>query len=154
MEVKSAETKTPILDIRLTDGPVHYEPPPDGLPTGGGENAFLGRTRSELHPVHGELRLLRYEAKASMAQKLMAAIAAEAAASHGLLFVRMVHGLGDVPVGEASVLVQVVGEHRRETFAATAELMDRLKSKVPIWKQEVWADGATWKDGQVVDPAS
>jgi hypothetical protein len=43
---------------RLVDGPVAYEPPPD-LPNGGGENSFLGRTRAEAHPAHGDLRLLR-----------------------------------------------------------------------------------------------
>jgi len=32
--------------------------------------------------------------------------------------------------------------------------MDRLKKKVPIWKQEVWADGATWQDGKPVEPRS
>mmetsp|Transcript_8732 Transcript_8732/g.18796 ORF Transcript_8732/g.18796 Transcript_8732/m.18796 type:complete len:149 (-) Transcript_8732:86-532(-) len=143
----------PLIDIRLVDGPVAYEPPPDLL-RGGGENSFLGRTRAEAHPAHGDLRLLRYEAKASMAVKLLRDIAADAAAAHGLLFVRITHSVGDVPVGQASVLVQVVGEHRKETFPATAEIMDRLKSKVPIWKQEVWADGATWKDGVAVDPAS
>lgn len=142
-----------MVDIRLIDGPVPYEAPPD-LANGGGENAFLGRTRAEHHATHGSLQLLRYEAKASMAVKLLREIATEAASTHGLLFVRIVHSVGDVPIGQASVLVQVVAEHRKETFPATAEIMDRLKSKVPIWKQEVWADGCTWKDGVPVDPAS
>lgn len=38
--------------------------------------------------------------------------------------------LGDVPVGEASVLVQVLSAHRKETFEATADIMNKLKSKV------------------------
>ena len=49
---------------------------------------------------------------------------------------------------------QVVGVHRKETFEALAEIMDRLKKRVPIWKLEVWEDGATWKDGALVDPAA
>ena len=44
--------------------------------------------------------------------------------------------------------------HRKETFEALAEIMDRLKKRVPIWKLEVWEDGATWKDGALVDPAA
>ncbi|KAJ1487919.1 hypothetical protein T484DRAFT_1784992, partial [Baffinella frigidus] len=82
----------------------------------------------------------------------------------------VVHSVGDVPVGEASVLVQIVGTHRKESFEATIEIMDRLKKKesfeatieimdlfkkkVPIWKQEVWADGTTWQDGKPVEPRS
>ena len=48
----------------------------------------------------------------------------------------------------------MLSPHRVEAFAATAEIMDRLKKKVPIWKQEVWADGATWQDGKPVEPRS
>uniref|UniRef100_A0A6T8PDY5 Molybdenum cofactor biosynthesis protein MoaE n=1 Tax=Hemiselmis andersenii TaxID=464988 RepID=A0A6T8PDY5_HEMAN len=145
------EKREPSFDIRLVDGPVPYEPPPYDR-DGGGENSFLGRTRAELHPSCGELRCLRYEAKESMAKKLLLEIAQEAAAKHGLLFVRMVHALGEVPVGEASILCQVVSAHRKETFEATAELMNKLKAKVPIWKQEVWDNGETWQDGAPIDP--
>jgi len=66
--------------------------------------------------------------------------------------VLIVHALGDVPVGKASVLVQVMAGHRKECFEGTAKLMDRLKQVVPIWKQEVWADGTTWQEGKQVQP--
>mmetsp|Transcript_11681 Transcript_11681/g.27963 ORF Transcript_11681/g.27963 Transcript_11681/m.27963 type:complete len:157 (-) Transcript_11681:309-779(-) len=139
------------VDIRLVQGPVKYEEPPF-LACGGGEVSFLGRTREETHEKHGKLLLLRYEAKESMARKVLQELAHEAIATHNLQYVRIVHSLGDVPVSLASVLVQVVGAHRKEAFVANAEIMDRLKKKVPIWKQEVWEDGATWKDGAVVEP--
>ena len=50
---------------------------------------------------------------------------------------RVVHRLGDVPVGEASVIVVVSSAHRGPAFEACRYLMDRLKSEVPIWKREV-----------------
>mmetsp|Transcript_34434 Transcript_34434/g.53745 ORF Transcript_34434/g.53745 Transcript_34434/m.53745 type:complete len:149 (-) Transcript_34434:1233-1679(-) len=139
------------LDIKLIDGPVDYQPPPF-RDFGGGENAFLGRTRTEDHPENGKLTSLRYEAKESMALKVLEELAREAAQKYNLSFVRIIHSLGDVPVSKASVLVQVISPHRKETFEATAEIMDRLKKKVPIWKQEIWERGETWKDGAVVDP--
>jgi len=139
------------IDVRLVQGPVPYQEPPFAA-MGGGEVSFLGRTREEVHSTHGKLLLLRYEAKESMAIKVLSELAADIADRHKLLLVRVVHSLGDVPVSQASVLVQVVGVHRKEAFDASAEMMDRLKKKVPIWKQEVWEDGATWKDGAVVDP--
>ena len=138
-------------DVRLVAGPVEYQAPPF-MAKGGGESSFLGRTREEEHASHGELVLLRYEAKESMALKELDKLAKEAAVKHGLLFVRLLHSLGDVKVAQASVLVQVIGQHRKETFEALKDIMDRLKKRVPIWKQEVWADGTTWKDGLPVDP--
>jgi molybdopterin synthase catalytic subunit len=53
-----------------------------------------------------------------------------------------VHRLGDVPVGEASVVVVVAAEHRAPAFDACRFLMDRLKNEVPIWKSERLRDGA------------
>jgi molybdopterin synthase catalytic subunit len=38
--------------------------------------------------------------------------------------------VGDVKIAEASVLVQVISGHRKESFEATAEIMNKLKSKV------------------------
>mmetsp|Transcript_28687 Transcript_28687/g.92550 ORF Transcript_28687/g.92550 Transcript_28687/m.92550 type:complete len:185 (-) Transcript_28687:252-806(-) len=87
-------------------------------------------TRHEESASHGILKLLRYEAKESMATKMLQQIAQEAMDRHQLLFVRIRHSVGEVPVGDASVLVQVIGIHRKETFEATAEIMDRLKKKV------------------------
>jgi molybdopterin synthase catalytic subunit len=57
----------------------------------------------------------------------------------------VVHRLGEVPIGEASVLVVVASEHRGPAFEACRFLMDRLKAEVPIFKQERLAapDGAT-----------
>lgn len=141
------------IDIRLIQGPVLYQAPPF-IANGGGENSFLGRTRCEEHAEHGALVLLRYEAKESMALKELEKLAREAATSYSLVYVRILHSLGDVPIAQASVLVQVVGVHRKESFEATAHIMNRLKQRVPIFKQEVWQEGATWSQGAVVNPHS
>jgi molybdopterin synthase catalytic subunit len=53
----------------------------------------------------------------------------------------LIHRLGYVALGEASVLVAVSTPHRRDAFEAAAWLMDAIKGEVPIWKQEHWADG-------------
>jgi len=75
-----------VVDIRLVEGPVQYEAPPF-IANGGGENSFLGRTRSEDNSEHGPLVLLRYEAKQSMALKELDKLAREAASKYGLVFV-------------------------------------------------------------------
>ena len=53
----------------------------------------------------------------------------------------IVHRLGRVPLGEASVAIAVSTPHRADAFAAGQWLIDTLKQDVPIWKQENWADG-------------
>ena len=54
----------------------------------------------------------------------------------------IVHRVGLVPVGEASVAVAVSTPHRASSFEAAEWLIDRLKVEVPIWKRESFADGS------------
>lgn len=94
--------------------------------------------------VTREVPLLRFEAYEPMAIQLLAEHARRAQAEHGLQAVAIAHRLGDVPLGEASIMIVVSAGHRPEAFAATRWLIDAIKQDVPIWKQEVTADGASW----------
>jgi molybdopterin synthase catalytic subunit len=51
------------------------------------------------------------------------------------------HRLGRLAVGDDALVVVVASAHRREAFAACAELVDRIKARVPIWKKQDYADG-------------
>jgi len=64
--------------------------------------------------------------------------------------VAMVHRVGLLTVGEASVAIAVASPHRQEALQACAYAIERLKEIVPIWKKEVWADGSEWI-GSTVD---
>jgi len=55
--------------------------------------------------------------------------------------------VGRMEVGEPIVAIAVSAPHRREAFEACAYAIDRLKQIVPVWKQEVWNDGASWVGG-------
>ncbi|MEM9914426.1 MAG: molybdenum cofactor biosynthesis protein MoaE [Planctomycetota bacterium] len=116
----------------------------------GGECVFLGRTRGETHPDHGPLLRLDYEAYAPMVEKLLDQLARDVADAHGCASVRLVHAVGPVAVGEASVVVQTLAGHRAEAFAACRQAIDRLKAELPIWKREIWENGQTFVDGAVV----
>lgn len=102
---------------------------------------FLGTVRE----LTGELRTLRlsYDAYAPMAEKELISLAAEARRNWPVIGLAIVHRLGDLELGEISVAVAVSCPHRREAFAAGQFLIDELKVRVPIWKQEHWADGRT-----------
>jgi len=140
----------PLIDVRLVDHPVRaidHAPLPPGA---GGECIFLGRTRLDHDPEHGALRRLSYEAYGEMALRVLTALANEASSRFGCLAVRVHHALGEVPVGEASVLVQVACGHRDQAFAACRFLIDRLKTDAPIWKREVWERGESWSPSAAV----
>ena len=66
------------------------------------------------------------------------------------------HRVGDVPIGDEAVLVVVASPHRAEAFEAARFGIDAVKSAVPIWKRERWADGEGWglEAQHLVDPAA
>jgi molybdopterin synthase catalytic subunit len=71
----------------------------------------------------------------------MERIAAECRERWRVTDVRIVHRLGPLAIGEASVAVAVASPHRREAFEACRYAIDTLKATVPIWKKEFYADG-------------
>jgi molybdopterin synthase catalytic subunit len=93
----------------------------------------------------GTTRSLEYEAHEPMARGELERLRSEAIARFGLEACAIVHRLGTVPVGEASVAIAASAPHRREAFAAAEWLMEQVKRVVPVWKREEAADGArTW----------
>jgi molybdopterin synthase catalytic subunit len=91
---------------------------------------------------------LDYEAYEPMALKQMEALIAEALEMFGIREAVIVHRLGRLQIGEASVAIIVVSAHRAAAFEACRWLIDRLKRLVPIWKKEYFEDGAVWADGE------
>lgn len=85
-----------------------------------------------------------YEAYGPMAEREMARIAEETRERWGLEGIAIVHRVGSLEVGEASVAVAVAAPHRRAAFEACAHALDRVKGSVPIWKKEQGEAGAGW----------
>ena len=77
---------------------------------------------------------LRYEAYASMAEKIMREKIANLEKKHPCQSIRIVHRLGIVPKGESAIYVGIQSRHRREGFLFLQEFMDEFKKDVPIWK--------------------
>jgi MoaE-MoaD fusion protein len=93
-------------------------------------------------------KFLDYECYEPMAVKMMAEIGREIARSHAIGRIAMVHRLGRMQIGEASVAVIVTAPHRKPAFEAALEGINRLKRLVPIWKKEHFADGEVWVEGE------
>jgi molybdopterin synthase catalytic subunit len=84
---------------------------------------------------------LAYEAFVPMATAQLRDLAQQAAAQFELRAITIVHRLGVVPVGQASIVIGCCSAHRVGALAALPWLMDRIKADVAIWKQEQFADG-------------
>ena len=91
---------------------------------------------------------LDYECYEAMAVRTMADIGLEIARQHPIGRIAMVHRLGRMEIGEASVVVIATAPHRRPAFEAALEGINRLKKLVPIWKKEHFADGEVWVEGE------
>lgn len=95
---------------------------------------------------------LVYEAYEEMALKQMRALAEKVAQDFQIRDLVLVHRLGQLAVGETSVLIAVASAHRAAAFDACRWLIDTLKKTVPIWKKEHFEDGAVWADGEPFPP--
>lgn len=91
---------------------------------------------------------LEYECYEAMAKEQMARIGREIAGQFAIGHLGIVHRLGRLEIGEASVVVVATAPHRKPAFDAALEGINRLKREVPIWKKEFFAGGAVWVDGE------
>jgi len=138
--------------VTITSDPIDVAGVLDGVRStrAGAVVLFLGTAREFTGPRRTES--LQYECYAEMAEKQLAELEAEAGRRWPLTGCTLVHRVGPVPLGEASVAVAVSSPHREEAFAAGKWLIDTLKRVVPIWKKENWADGTSeWVHPGVTD---
>ena len=102
---------------------------------------FLGTTRETSPDDPRPVTALEYEAYDTMAVREMETIAREAQERFGPLGIAMQHRTGRVALGEPSVVVVVAAPHRGAAFDACRYAIDTLKSRVAIWKREIYRDG-------------
>lgn len=102
---------------------------------------FLGTTRQFTR--NRETASLDYEAYPDMAVKQLTELESAAKSQWKLTECVLVHRLGHLQLGEASVAVAVSAPHREAAFAAGKWLIDTIKETVPIWKKENWVDGSS-----------
>ncbi len=103
---------------------------------------FVGVVRG--HSPGGRVYRLEYEAYEEMALREMEAIRAEALQAEGVKDVVIYHVLGTREPGDPVMLVAVAAEHRKEAFEAIAQVVNAVKSRVPIWKKEITEKGGRW----------
>ncbi len=96
-----------------------------------------------------EVLYLEYEAYQAMAEQTLRQIADEVREQWSdIREVAIMHRVGHLEIGETVVVIALSAAHRAQTFDALRYAIDRIKEIAPIWKKEVWADGAEWRSEQ------
>ena len=119
-----------------------------GQNTSGAVASFLGIVREFARGR--QVQYLEYDAYPEMATAAMRQIGDEIRTRWPVDTIAIVHRIGRLTIGEGSVAIAISSAHRHEALEACAYAIERLKEIVPIWKKEVWTDGAEWI-GSTVD---
>ncbi|MDO9352141.1 MAG: cyclic pyranopterin monophosphate synthase MoaC [Solirubrobacteraceae bacterium] len=133
-----------LVDVRITEEPLGADAALAAVSSraAGGTVLFQGTPR--------DVDALEFEAHAELAERELRRIGASLLERHGLTAIALHHRLGLVPVGENAILIAAASPHRGPAFAAAAEALDEIKSRVPIWKAEVVGDARAPVEGEVV----
>lgn len=131
--------------IALTNAPL---PVGDALdwavqPGCGAVVLFSGTVRDHAEGRPGVTKLV-YEAYTEQVEPKLAAIAEEARRQWPVGRLALLHRVGELVIGESSVIVVASTPHRPEAFDAARFCIDTLKATVPIWKRETWEGGEDW----------
>lgn len=126
----------PALVTEALDNPAH-----------GGIAVFFGAVRNLNHGRR--VTAVSYECHKVIAEKELGAIIREARSQWGEAIDAVVlHGTGRLRIGEISVGIGVSSPHRSEAFEACRYIIEELKVRIPIWKQEHYIDGdSEWLKG-------
>jgi MoaE-MoaD fusion protein len=116
-------------------------------PDHGAAIAFVGSTRE--WTAGKRTVTLEYEAYVPMAESALAKIGEEISARWPGTLCAIAHRIGNVGIGEISVVIAISSSHRSEAYEASRYAIERLKQTVPIWKKEIYEDGTEWKGHQL-----
>jgi MoaE-MoaD fusion protein len=110
-------------------------------PSVGGTAIFLGTVRDHA-PDLDDVVGLEYSAYPEMAEKVLARLAVDLQADHpSVSGIALLHAVGNLDVGDHTILIVCASAHRAEAFDACRDALERVKDDVPIWKRELTADG-------------
>jgi molybdopterin synthase catalytic subunit len=99
---------------------------------------FSGDVRD--HDHGRSVARLEYEGHPSAAS-VLAEVARAVADRHEVIAIAVMHRVGPLAIGDSALVAAVSAAHRKEAFAACADLVDEVKSQLPVWKHQVFTDG-------------
>jgi len=111
----------------------------------GAHDLFIGQVRAD-EKDGKKVSYIDYTAYIEMAEHVYQQIAEEVLSKHKINCIHTLHSLGKVAVGQWSLVIMVSAPHREACFTACREMVERIKSELPVWGKEVFEDHSTaWK---------
>ena len=115
-------------------------------PDCGAITTFSGTVRQ--HNNDRQVIQLHYQSYKTLAVKEGNKILGEAKEYFNIVNALCVHRVGDLNIGETAVWIGVNAGHRDASFKACRYIIDEIKTRVPIWKKEIYVDGDSgWLEG-------
>lgn len=112
----------------------------------GAIDMFIGTVRN--HHKGRAVTGITYDAHEKLAEKVFHDICEEATGLWPDTHYAVMHYKGVLPVGGASIAIAVSSAHRAESFEACRYVIEEIKKRAPIWKQEHYTDGKSeWLPG-------
>lgn len=115
----------------------------------GALSVFIGNVRNRGRS--GNVSEIYYEAYSEMAEQKMREIENEAHTKWGIKKLVAIHRIGNIKVGESSIIIGVSSEHRHEAIEACKYVINNVKIRVPIWKKEIFRESQKWADGILLE---
>lgn len=115
----------------------------------GALSIFIGNVRNRGR--FGNVSEIYYEAYSEMAEEKMKEIENEAQTKWAIKKLVAIHRIGNLKVGETSIIIGVSSEHRHEAFEACKYIINNVKTRVPIWKKEISKENQKWADGYLLE---
>lgn len=111
------------------------------FPECGGIGIFVGTVRN--HHEGRAVKALKYTAYAPVAEKMIRQIEQDIQKKYHVSYVRVIHRVGALDIGDKAIIAIAYAPHRREAFVACEEAVERVKHEVPVWKEEFYMDGSS-----------
>jgi molybdopterin synthase catalytic subunit len=111
----------------------------------GAHDIFLGQVRNDLIE-NKEVIAIEYSVFDEMAEKILEEIRESMFVKYNLTCLHIYHSNGRVNVGQICLFVFVSSKHRKDAFDACRDLVEEIKTKVPIFGKEIFEDKShVWK---------
>lgn len=110
---------------------------------------FIGSVRNL--GINGKVQKMFYESYAKMAENKIKHIEKIAMEKYGINKIRIVHRIGELALGNNSIIIALSTPHSKDAFRACKYILAKIKQEVPIWKKEILSKGnEKWVDGKSI----
>jgi len=141
-----------MVDVQITNQKIPLEQllAKDVDHSHGAQVVFTGMVRN--HNQGKKVLGVSYDAFAPLTLNVFREICAEAQQKWGEdLNLQIWHRTGRLDIGDVSVAIVVSSRHRDESYKASRHVIEQLKNRAPIWKQEHYEDGdSAWLQGHAL----